>query len=185
MKYRSWPDDVEKSMERSVDSRGTTRRNSIHPHVDLFEKGNDNKIKHSESKRGRGKGQRRTCSWCPCCQQTAHSRTTSLRILYIGGWNHSDLEFIISLCDLLIITPSLTCLLMLSLFDFVTFALNWLSSPRWFSSICFLTKHDSLSSVPSLCSPPRCSFALVYRFLDVSPIYTGLCPSGQSPHSIS
>ena len=123
------------------------------------------------NQKGGRKGQRRTCSWCPCCQQTAHSRTTSLRILYIGGWNHSDLEFIISLCDLLIITPSLTCLLMLSLFDFVTFALNWLSSPRWFSSICFLTKHDSLSSVPSLCSPPRCSFALVYRFLDVSPIY--------------
>ena len=57
------------------------------------------------NQKGGRKGQRRTCSWCPCCQQTAHSRTTSLRILYIGGWNHSDLEFIISLCDLLIITP--------------------------------------------------------------------------------
>ena len=54
MKYRSWLADAGKSMERSVDCRGTTRRNSIHPHVDLFDKGNDNKIKHSESKRGRG-----------------------------------------------------------------------------------------------------------------------------------
>ena len=55
MKYRSWLADAGKSMERSVDSRGTTRRNSIHPHVDLFEKGNDNKIKHSVSKKKGGR----------------------------------------------------------------------------------------------------------------------------------
>ena len=67
-----------------------------------------------------------------------HSLTISLLILYMGGWNHSDLEFIISLTDRLISTPSLICLLKLSLLDLVTLALNLLSSPGLNFSMCLL-----------------------------------------------
>ena len=90
-----------------------------------------------------------------------YSLITSLRILYIGGWNHSDLELSISLLHLRIWTPSLICLLRQSLFVFVTLALNLLTAPWWHCSMCLRVKQDSLSSSPSLCSFLICSFALV------------------------
>ena len=80
-------------------------------------------------------------------------------------------------------TPSLTCLLRLSLFVLVPLALNLLSTFGWGCYICLRTKEDSPSSVLPLCSLPMCSFARVYKFLDVSPMYTGLLPSGHSWHS--
>merc|ERR1712208_122875 len=131
---------------------GTTSRNSITPMFTC----RSNKmtvILITTDKTGRW----RTCQQCPCSHHITYSLTTSLLILYIGGWNHSDLEFSISFRDLLISTPSLICLLMLSLFVLVTFALYLLVLPGWHCSICLRAKQDSFFSLPSVLSPFTCS----------------------------
>ena len=100
----------------------------------------------------------------PTATTNPYSMTTSLCILYNAGSCHSDFVFrALLLC--LISTPSLTCLVKQSLFTWVTLDLNWFSSPVCFSSMCFLM--NELSPF----SPLWCSLILVYRFLEVSPIY--------------
>ena len=106
-----------------------------------------------------------------------YSLITSLCTLYNEGWCHSDLVFIAFL-HFLMRTPSLTCLVRQSLFVCVTLASKLLFSPLWCSSMCFLMKD------PSSCSPLLCSPILVYRFLEVSPMYFALIFSGHNLHSI-
>ena len=90
--------------------------------------------------------------------------TNSSRILQSDGWCHSAFVFISGLVYLLIKTPFLTCLLMLSLLRWVTLALNFSSSPSWNISMSFFMK-DSSSLLAYICS-----FDFVYE-----PVTKGRC----------
>ena len=112
-----------------------------------------------------------------------YSLIISFWTLQSCGWCHSLLEFKTVLSLLLMYTPSLTCLERQSLNTPVVLALNWACLPWCFSSWCFLMKESWHLFL--LLYFPRCSFALVYKFRLLSPMYTHLSVSGHNSHSIS
>ena len=98
-----------------------------------------------------------------------------------AGWCHSLFPFSTGTWHLLILTASLTCRVRQSLSLPVTLAVYTPSAPLCSISWCFNIK-DPLFLFLYLLS---CSWPLVKRFLDDSPIYLALWLGGQSWHSIS
>ena len=102
--------------------------------------------------------------------------------LTTGCWWNSLLLFIKqSALDLLILTPSLTCLAIEDWNDPKTFMENSTFSPPCSNWQCF---HRALSS-SSILSPPACSLPLLKPLAPVSPSYSVTFPSlRQRSHEI-
>ena len=104
-----------------------------------------------------------------------HPLYNSLCICHNAGWCHSVLLFNTGILHLLIKTASLTCLVRQSLELPVTLAVYSPATPWCFLLWCFIMNDLLLLFLYLLV----CSFPLVNRFLDVSPIYWLLWSAGQ------